>query len=139
MRERPQILLIDDNPDDRALVARELRRAFPGFQPLHITDGATFERLLKAGDFDLVITDYQLFWTDGLTVLRQVKSLWPDCPIIMFTGTGSEEIAVEAMKAGLSDYVLKSPAHYARLAGAVQRAVQMAEQQKELRAAETRF
>lgn len=139
MHERPQILLIDDNPDDRALVARELGRAFPGFHPLHITDGASFERLLNAGGFDLVITDYQLLWTDGLTVLRQVKSLWPDCPVVMFTGTGSEEIAVEAMKAGLSDYVLKSPTHYARLPGAAQRALQMAKQQRELSTAETRF
>ncbi len=139
MRERPHILLIDDNPDDRALVARELRRVFPHFQPLHVSDKPSFESRLRAGGFDLVITDYHLRWTDGLTVLRQVKALWPHCPVVMFTGTGSEEIAVDAMKAGLSDYVLKLPTHYPRLAGAAQRAIEMAAQHQELRAAETRF
>jgi len=133
------ILLIDDNPDDRALVARELRRVFPDFEAFHAADAATFEHFLGEGRFDLVVTDYQLIWTDGLNVLRRVKLAWPDCPVIMFTGTGNEEVAVEAMKAGVHDYVLKSPRHYTRLASAAQRALEMAGHRKELREAETRF
>ena len=65
------------------------------------------KRLLPRG-FDVVITDYQLQWADGLSVLQQCLKSHPDIPVIMFTDSGSEEIAVEGMKAGLSDYVLKS-------------------------------
>ncbi|MBI2237725.1 MAG: PAS domain-containing protein, partial [Actinobacteria bacterium] len=73
---------------------------------------------------DLVITDYHLPWTDGVEVLRAVKERWPDCPVVMFTGTGSEEIAVEAMKLGLDDYVLKSPQHLNGLSAAIRSALE---------------
>src|SRR5689334_16647561 len=100
MRDSLHTLLVDDNPDDRALVIRELRREFPALQAEQVLDQAGFTRILESPPFDLVITDYQLRWTDGLSILRAVKERWPDCPVIMFTGTGSEEVAVEAMKAG---------------------------------------
>ena len=130
------ILLIDDNPDDRILVIRELRREFPDLQVEQIIEAKGFAQALEAGDFDLVITDYQLRWMDGLAVLRAVKTRWPDCPVIMFTATGSEEIAVEAMKAGLDDYVLKSPKHFIRLPAAVRSALKRAEDSIERKRAE---
>jgi PAS domain S-box-containing protein len=80
-----------------------------------------------------------LRWTDGLVVLRTLKDKWPDLPIIMFTGTGSEEIAVEAMKAGLDDYVLKSPRHYARLSSAAKVTFKLAHQKQQISEAETRY
>ncbi len=130
------ILLIDDNPDDRILVIRELRREFPDLQVEQIIEAKGFAQALEAGDFDLVITDYQLRWMDGLAVLRAVKTRWPDCPVIMFTATGSEEIAVEAMKAELDDYVLKSPKHFIRLPAAVRSALKRAEDSIERKRAE---
>jgi len=51
----------------------------------------------------VVITDYYLGWSDGITVLLSVKARNPECPVIMFTGRGNEDIAVRAMKAGLDD------------------------------------
>src|SRR5438445_7497688 len=57
----------------------------------------------------------------------------------MFTGSGNEEIAVQAMKAGLDDYVPKSPKHYIRLASAVHMALERAKQRKALHEAERRF
>src|SRR5690348_15720712 len=122
MNERLHILLVDDNPEDRVLVIRELRRDLPNVHVSQVTDAQRFARLLESGKGDLVITDYQLRWSDGLAVLRAIKSRWPECPVIMFTGTGSEEVAVEAMKAGLDDYVLKAASHYAHLPSAVRRA-----------------
>lgn len=133
-----RILLIDDNPDDRALVIRELRREFPNSQIDQIIDEKSFNSAL-ATPWDLVITDYQLMWNNGLTVVRRLKTTWPDCPVVMFTGTGSEEVAVEAMKAGLDDYVLKSPKHYPRLSAAVQMAVKLSRQRRDLRRAEHRY
>ena len=101
-----RILIIDDNPDDRALARRALERDFPGLQVTEIPDAPGFERMLDAAPidrFDAVITDFHLRWTDGLKILRAVRERDLDCPVVMFTGTGNEEVAVEAMKAGLDD------------------------------------
>jgi PAS domain S-box-containing protein len=139
MSQTLRILLIDDNPDDRTLVARELRREFPDLAIEQVAEAEGFNRVLEEEDFTLVITDYQLRWTDGLTVLRTIKARWPDCPVVMFTATGSEEVAVEAMKAGLNDYVLKSPRHFSRLSTAVRLALEQAQQRQALKQAEVRY
>src|SRR3989344_8723737 len=103
-----RILLVDDNPGDRALVARELRREFPGMKVDQAVDQGEFEEFAGANHYDLLITDYKPKWSNGLKVQQAMRERQPDCPVIMFTGTGSEQVAVEAMKNGLSDYVLKS-------------------------------
>ena len=136
MSEPLRILLIDDNPDDRLLAIRELRREFPDLQAEQISEAKGFAQALEAGDFDLVITDYQLRWTDGVAVLRASKARCPDCPVIMFTATGNEEIAVQAMKNSLADYILKSPKHFIRLPAAVRLALKQAEDITERRRAE---
>src|SRR5881396_925871 len=139
MKDQLRILVVDDNPDDRALAIRELQRDFSNLLIDQITDATNFALALESDGCDLVITDYQLRWSDGLAVLRAVKHRWPDCTVIMFTGTGSEEVAVEAMKAGLDDYVLKTANQYARLPGAVQRAVERKTQLGALKEAENRY
>ena len=131
--------MLDDDPNDRALVIRALKKDFPKLQVEEVIEAKGLKRTLEKGDFDLVITDYQLFWTDGLKNLNAVKERWPDCPVIMFTGTGTEEIAVEAMKSGLDDYVLKSPKHFARLPAAVRSALEKAEQRRATKEAEKRY
>lgn len=125
-------LIIDDNSSDRALALRELKKLFPQLQYQEIIDETSFAQALEQDNFNIVITDYQLLWTTGLKILNRIKERRPECPIIMFTGTGSEEIAVSAMKAGLDDYVIKSPKHYVRLAAAVRSAWQRFEQKKAL-------
>ncbi len=134
-----RILLIDDNPDDRALVIRELRREFPGLEVNQIIEAQSLNHALEGGDFDMVVTDYQLLWSNGLEILRTVKKRWPDCPVIMFTGTGSEEVAVASMKAGLDDYVIKSPKHFSRLPASIRLAQEKVKQRQALREAETRY
>ena len=130
------ILVVDDNPDDGIRIKRALRRKFPGLQVERVTGAQDLARALELNRFDLVITDYQLGWSDGLAVLRAVKSHRPDRPVIMFTGTGNEDMAVEAMKAGLDDYVRKSPRHLARLVAAVRSALEKAGQRKSERDSE---
>lgn len=120
-----QIVLVDDNPDDRALVSRVLAREYPDASIEEVMDQESLDRALEGGTFDLMITDFQLRWSNGLAVLRAVKARYPDRPIVMFTGTGSEEIAVEAMKNGLDDYVLKSPRHLVRLVASVRSALSL--------------
>jgi len=127
-----RLLLIDDNPDDRALTLRELKKEFE-IQVQEIVDSQGLVSALKEGDFDIAITDYQLKWSNGLEILGKIKSRYPDCPVIMFTGTGNEEIAVEAMKDGLDDYVVKSPKHFKRLPAAIKAAMQQARQRQTIR------
>ncbi|MFZ5594293.1 MAG: putative bifunctional diguanylate cyclase/phosphodiesterase [Pseudomonadota bacterium] len=133
------ILLVDDDPDMRALLARFLGREFSDLHVSSIGHPQELQEAFAAGDFDLVVTDYQVHWTTGLEVLREAKSRWPDCPVIMFTATGSEEIAVEAMKADLDDYILKSHAHLPRLALAVRAALNKSRQRQALADAEFRY
>jgi len=118
-----RILLIDDNPNDRLLAIRDLQQEFPNLEVSSVINAKEFDQALFAGNFDLVITDYQIGWTNGLAVLNAVKARYPDCPIVMFTDSGSEEVAVEGLKAGLSDYVLKSQ-HFRRLAIAVRESLE---------------
>jgi two-component system, cell cycle sensor histidine kinase and response regulator CckA len=138
MGDALSILIVDDNPDDRALVRRALVRQFPEVRVREVSDARQFQSALT-DLYDVVVTDYQLRWSDGVTVLRRVKEHDPACPVIMFTGTGSEEIAVEAMKAGLDDYVLKSPSQLARLGAAIRGALAYGMERRARRKAESRY
>ena len=137
--ETLKLLLVDDNPDDRTLVIHEMQREFPGLVVHQIYQPDALEAALKELDFDLVITDYRLNWSDGLEVLRQVRAVLPDCPVIMFTGTGNQEIAVQALKSGLDDYVIKSPKHFKRLPAAVRAAMDKSGARLALAASEEEF
>ncbi|OON63162.1 hypothetical protein B0920_07090 [Massilia sp. KIM] len=114
-----RLILIDDNPDDRALVERELRLRIAELEVRHVPDAAALEAALAQGAFDVAVTDYRLRWTLGTEVLRAIKAHYPDVPVVMFTGSGNEEVAVQAMKDGLDDYITKTPKHYPRVPYAV--------------------
>jgi signal transduction histidine kinase len=124
MKNGLRILLVDDNRDDRALAARSLKKALADCSCMEVGTEAEFTQALTENGFDVVITDYQLRWSDGLTVLRDVLAQYPFVPVIMFTNTGSEEICSEAMKNGLSDYVIKKPKHYVRLPHSVRHSLE---------------
>jgi diguanylate cyclase (GGDEF)-like protein len=128
MSSQLRVLVLDDNPDDRALIARSLRQGLGDVALIEAVDEQSFRAVLDAGEHDITLTDYQLRWTDGLSVLRAIKQRDPNHPVIMFTGTGSEEVAVEGMHQGLDDYVLKRAHHYARLPAAVRGALALARQ-----------
>jgi DNA-binding response OmpR family regulator len=134
-----RVLLIDDEPDDRILSRHELSRHFPHFHIEDIRAEIDLRRALDAGPVDVVITDFQLRWTDGIDVLQRVKDRFPDCAVVMFTSTGTQEVAVAAMKAGLDDYVIKAAAHYVRLPIAVETALQRATARSRARQSQRRF
>jgi len=139
MNHSLRVLLVDDNPDDRLLALRALQRELPNIKATEITEDDGLCAALDQGGFDVVVTDFQLRWSDGLRVLREVKKRFANVPVVMFTGTGSEEVAVEAMKAGLDDYVIKSPRHYSRLPAAVMNALKQAQCRREKAEAESNF
>lgn len=133
------ILIVDDNPDDRALIFRQVRIEEPGAV---VSEARNFDELhdrLSGAHVDLVITDYQLNWASGLDVLRIVKDQQPDCQVIMFTASGTEEIAVTAMKNGVQDYILKSPENLERLRTSIRQTFITAQQRKALEAAQYRY
>jgi PAS domain S-box-containing protein len=112
-----RILVIDDNPDHRELMIAKIRKAYPEAEFTEVIRQTMLDEVLRRGEkIDVVLTDYRLQWSDGLQVLRQVRSAQPNAPVIMVTDTGSEEIATDGMKGGLSDYVLKGHLHRLPLA-----------------------
>ena len=120
------VFVVDDNPDDRALVVHQLKAALPEAVAREIGDAEELEDAFSREQPSCVITDLALGWTTGLDVLRRAKAQYPDCPVIMFTGAGDEDAAVEAMKAGADDYVVKSPKRLARLQASIREAVENA-------------
>jgi signal transduction histidine kinase len=123
----PRIVLIDDNRDDRELAARILRQALPHVELIEVNDDHSFERALQLEQFGVVITDYSLRWTTGLEVLDTVTQRHPEVPVIMFTNTGTEEVASEGMKRGLFDYIVKRTGQFQRLAASARAALTGAE------------
>ena len=69
----PKALIIDDNPSDRTLALRELKKLFDQLEYWEISDEAGFVQELTQNKFNLVITDYQLGWTTGLDILYRIK------------------------------------------------------------------
>jgi PAS domain S-box-containing protein len=135
-----RLLLVDDNADDRMILSRELAREFPEAAIVEVCSMAGLEGIFDMpSPVDLIITDYQLFWSDGIAVVNRARQKWPDVPIIMFTGTGNEEVAVQAMKSGVQDYLLKSPRNLSKLVTAIRTALQSRDQRNRVAAAEARY
>jgi signal transduction histidine kinase len=122
----PRVLIVDDNPQDRLLAKRALSIQFPDLEATEIRNQQELDEAL-AHPIDIVITDFQLRWTDGLEVLEASRRLAPAVPVVMFTNTGSEEVAASGLRNGLADYVVKSPTSFARLAHSVVSALHNAE------------
>ena len=119
-----RVLILDDNPDDRQFVIRELGAVYPDAAAVEVLNEADLERELAGDAPDLFITDLAARWISGMDVLRRVKQRHPATPVIMFTGTGSEEIAVKAMHEGLDDYIVKSARQLSRLRASIRQSVE---------------
>src|SRR5580704_11059337 len=118
--ERPlRLLLVEDSDDDEMLLLRELRRG--GFQPkwVRVETRERFLAVLESDAWDLVVSDHTLPQYGGLTALADLRSSGRDIPFILVSGTIGEDVAVEAMRAGAQDYVLKGD--LTRLPAAVER------------------
>jgi len=120
----PRILVIDDNPQDRRLARRALEREFAEAELIDVSDEPALTVALETAPFDAVVTDFRLRWIDGLQVLDGLQQRFPDLPVVMFTDSGSEEVAAEGFRRGLSDYILKGAGQYVRLAHGVRRAIE---------------
>jgi signal transduction histidine kinase len=102
-----RLLLVEDSEDDAALVLRELRRA--GYAPnvRRVTSHDEFIAALEASPWDAIVSDHTMPGYGGLAALADLRASGLDIPFILVSGTIGEAVAVEAMRAGAQDYVLK--------------------------------
>ena len=103
--EKASILIVEDEPKMRRVL--ELQLAEEGFRARTAGDAETGLQLLSKEPFDVIVTDFKLPGMSGLEFLHAVKRVNADLPVVIMTAYGTVETAVDAMKAGASDYVLK--------------------------------
>ncbi|GAA0666708.1 PAS domain S-box protein [Natronoarchaeum mannanilyticum] len=120
------VLHVDDDPGFADLVATYLERESDSMEVLTETSAVDGIERLGRADVDCVVSDYDLPRTDGLEFLDAVREEHPELPFILYTGKGSEEIASEAISAGVTDYLQKGGGtdQYAVLANRVRNAVE---------------
>jgi len=131
-----QVLYVDDYPLDRELVRDSLEKEHAGFAVTQAASRKEFVARLAERTYDVVLSDFNILGFDGLQVLGAIREKDPDVPVIIVTGTGSEEVAVEAMKRGAADYVIKSPSHIRRLPVTIHGAIAKRRAMEEHRRAE---
>jgi len=134
MDEPMHILVLEDNGADMELVKRELRKAGLGFTAQWAQDKGAFMAALGTSAPDLILADYSLPGFDGLTALTMARQRWADVPVVIVSGAIGEEVAIETLKAGATDYVLKQ--RLSRLGPVVRRALAEARERAEKRRAE---
>src|SRR5665213_1756129 len=144
MNQSLRILHIEDNPADALLVRDLLAHDGLAVEIRHAGNRAEFTRALPEGKWDLVISDYRLPDFTGLDALKLVREKFPLLPFILMSGTIGELAAIESLKAGATDYVLKH--NRDRLPSAVRRAIDEAgertlrhEAQEEVRRSEKQY
>ncbi len=126
------VLIIDDNPDDREFCARALRHADERYQLFEAESGEEGLALIEDRPPDCVLLDYSLPGRSGLDVLRRIHLIDAFLPIIIMTGQGHELIAVQAMKGGAQNYLVKSALTSELLHQAVVSAVEHAELERQI-------
>ncbi len=134
MNSQLRILYLEDDPRDAELVQDTLS---DDSIPCHITRVETevdFIASLEQGGFDLILADYTLPSFDGMSALKIAQKNWPLLPFIFVSGTLGEEVAIEALKFGATDYVFKT--RLSRIGPSVKRALREAEERAELSRAE---
>ena len=126
MTDRIPVLLVDDDPDLLSVTASFLEREADRIAVETAADPTAGLELLAERDVECVVADYDMPGRNGLDFLEAVRERDPDLPFILYTGTGSEAIASEAISAGVTDYLQKrgGTERYERLANRVVEAVE---------------
>jgi diguanylate cyclase (GGDEF)-like protein len=134
-----RILIADDDEDDFILIQEFIRDGFPSANP-HLDWARTGKEALSYIDKDsysICLLDYRLGETNGLELLRHVRKMGVTLPIIFLTGQGDAETAVEAMKAGASDYLGKANLSGETLSHAIKRSLKLHTEEGQRRKAES--
>jgi two-component system cell cycle sensor histidine kinase/response regulator CckA len=124
MSESIRVLHVEASPLDREAVRDVLENHPGGFQVDEAASREESEALVAEGGYDVVLSGLHIPGLDGLQVIRRVQAADPHTPVIIVTGRGSEEVAVQAMKRGAADYVVNNPDRIRQLPQRIQKVVQ---------------
>jgi DNA-binding NtrC family response regulator len=132
-----RILLVDDEKDFVEMLGLRLEEAGENVTPAH--SGQECLQILEKMEIDVVVLDILMPGMDGIATLKEIKRRFPLVEVIMLTGHGTTESAVEGMKLGAFDYLLK-PAHFGELTAKLESARQRKDEQAErIRKAEAKL
>lgn len=134
MTARLRILHLEDDPMDAQLVLRALTSEGLDCEVQVVSRREEFDLALARGGMDLILADFALPAFDGMTALAMVRERLPDLPFVFVSGKLGEEAAIESLKSGATDYVLKN--RLSRLGPAVQRALTEAKERQKQRETE---
>ena len=134
MKSPLRILLLEDDAHDAELIQGLLEADHFACEVIRTQTRAEFLAALKDREIGLILADYKLPSFDGLSALKLAQSDRPDLPFIFVSGTLGEEVAIEALKIGATDYVVKT--RLSRLVPSVQRALREARERAERKMAE---
>src|SRR6516164_10835051 len=134
MKAPLRILYLEDDARDVELVQETLAADGIDCQITRVEAEADFIAALEQGGFNLIFADYSLPSFDGLSALKIARSGWPQLPLIFVSGTLDEEIAIEALKIGATDYVFKS--RLSRIVPSIHRALAEAKEKLDRKRAE---
>jgi PAS domain S-box-containing protein len=129
-----RILILEDMASDAELMTYELRQANIDYSHRRVTDREQFLTALEEERPDVILSDFHLPGFDGLEALALAQAKHPEVPFIFVSGAMGEEVAIESLKRGATDYVLKD--RLSRLVPAVRRALREAEDRQERRQAQ---
>jgi PAS domain S-box-containing protein len=134
MKPPKRLLILEDDPFYAELLQLQLRQQWPECSIVTVADGQHFQAAIQSKAFDLILSDYSLPNFSGLEAVGLVRQICPDTPVVIVSGNVGDEVAVESLKAGATDYVLKDRA--ARLLPAIRRALSNVEEKNRRREAE---
>lgn len=115
IRQKYNILLIEDNRDDAKIISRYFEKYGDNFNLVHTVSGEEGLKLIEEKFYDVIFLDLKLPGIDGLRLLEEIKARDIRTPVVMLTGSDDRTTAVEAMKLGASDYIVKSNQEYKKL------------------------
>jgi PAS domain S-box-containing protein len=121
MKTALRLLLIEDTEEDALLLERELARSGYDVQMVRVWAADELRAALTAETWDVVVSDWSLPLMDGLEACKIVRSVDPDVPFLIISGTIDEELAIDALRAGADDFMSKN--RLARLGPAIARAM----------------
>jgi PAS domain S-box-containing protein len=121
MEDPIKILLVEDIPEDAEMIWKEISKSNISFEKKHVDNERDYISALKSFNPDLILSDFSLPQFNGLKALELKNELNPTIPFILVTGSINEETAVELMKAGADDYIIKE--NLKRLVSAIDQAL----------------
>jgi PAS domain S-box-containing protein len=129
-----RVLMVEDSEDDVLLAIREIKKG--GYDPLYerVENAGAMRKALEKGSWDIILCDYQMPQFNGLAAIALLKETGIDIPLIIVSGAIGEETAVECMRSGAQDYVMKG--NLSRLVSAIERELKEAESRTQREQAE---